>query len=89
MELGGFRKHKSIQEVIQTHRLGGPAKSLSGYYREGSLLSLLLVVMVMAKEILVLVGLVLGLHHGDFDTLGSRLNGQILKGLKCILVCDE
>jgi hypothetical protein len=46
-------------------------------------------VMMMVKGVLVLVGLVLGLHHMDSLTLGSQLSGQISKGLKYVLIHDE
>ena len=57
-----------------------PAKSHNGYYREDSLPSPLPVVMVLTKGVLVLVGLVLGLHYGDSHTLESQLSGRIPRG---------
>jgi hypothetical protein len=56
---------------------------------KGSLPSPLQVVMVMAKGVPILVGLVLGLHHKDLHTLESRLSGQSPKRFKCILVCND
>jgi hypothetical protein len=86
MEMGGLRK---TQVCLGSHRLGGPAKSHNGYYREDSLPSPHSIIKGMVKGVPVLVGLVLGLHHGDFHTLGSQLSGQSPKGLKCVMVCNE
>jgi hypothetical protein len=61
--------------------LGGSVESHNGYYKEGGLPSPLPVVMVVAKGVLVIVELVLGLHHRDSYLLGSQLDGQISKGL--------
>jgi hypothetical protein len=54
---------------------GGPTKSHNKYYREGGFSSPLPKVIVVIKGVPVLVGLVLELHHGDFHTLGSQLDG--------------
>jgi hypothetical protein len=81
-EVGGLAKQKVCLESSLDPQPRGPTKSHSGYYMEGGLPSLFLVVMVVTKGVPMLVGLVLGLHHGNFHILGSCLVGRTPKGLK-------
>jgi hypothetical protein len=59
------------RKSFRSYRLGGLVEFHGRYYRKDSLPSPLLVAMVMVKGVPMLVGLVLGLHHGDSYILGS------------------